>query len=405
MPAKAGSKQPKYRLHKPSGQAAVTLVDALTKRRVVKYLGAYDTPESRERYHNVIGRWEANGRRLDEPRPEEPRTAGNVTVRDVLNGYKAHITPLRSPGRAEAITRALDLAINHRPDEHGAAYGDTSANTFGPVKLEQVRFTMVGLGWTRDKINTEIRAVVKAFRWAASKQMIKADVYVQLATLSNLERGEVAVPEVGSVPAAPDDDIEEAIPHMPTPVQAMVRLQLLTGMRPNEVCIMRAVDITVASDEVWYYEPAHHKTEYANKKRRVRLGPRCIEIVRPLMQGLRPDDYLFDPRKANAEGKARNAKGRRRSDQKPNRTKTQRVIGERYTKDSYRQAVQRACKKAEVPKISPRQFRKNALTRIERAHGLEIAAKLADHSEATTTAKHYLQRDDAMLDRVAVESA
>jgi hypothetical protein len=49
---------PSYRLHKPSGQAVVTL-----KGRDF-YLGRHGSPESRAEYDRLVGEWLANGRRL-----------------------------------------------------------------------------------------------------------------------------------------------------------------------------------------------------------------------------------------------------------------------------------------------------------------------------------------------------
>lgn len=396
MPVKPGTKTPKYRLHKPSGRAVVTLVDSVTRRRRDVWLGQHNTDASRAAYHNAIGRWQANGRILEPDDREPARPAGGVSVRLALNKYRDYITPLVSPTHGMTIARALDLAIE--------GYGDTSAATFGPRKLKDVRLTLVGLGWQRDTINKCVQIIVRAFKWAASEELVAASVHAQLKTVSGLKAGELEVEDGHGVPAAPEADIANACEHLPRQVRAMIDLQLLTGMRPGEVVMMRAVDITIGG-RVWYYDPPTHKTAHLGKSRRIRLGPRCIEIIRPFMTGLRPDGYLFDPRLVNAEAKARDAAGKRRPTQKPNRRKTDRTIGEHYTVTSYRIAVQRACKKADVPKLSPRQFRKNGLTLLERLHGLEVAAKFADHSEATTTARHYIERDNVMLDRIAVESA
>jgi len=396
MPAIPGTKTPKYRLHKPSGRAVVTLVDTASGRRRDVWLGKYNTDSSRAAYHNATGRWEANGRRLEDESERAHKPAGGVTVRTLLNKYRDHVTPLVSPTHGMTVGRALDLAIEQ--------YGDTSAAKFGPLKLKDVRLTLVGLGWQRDTINKGVQIIVRAFRWAASEELVAASVHAQLKTVGGLKAGELGTTDGGGVPAAPEAYIDEARKHLPRQVRAMVELQLLTGMRPGEVVLMREVDITVAG-KVWYYDPPMHKTAHLGKSRRIRLGPKCIEVIRPFMTGLRADGYLFDPREVNADAKAREAKGSRRPGQQPNRPKTDRKIGEAYTVSSYRQAVQRACKKADVPKLSPRQFRKNGLTRIERLHGLEAAAKFADHSEATTTIRHYIERDNKMLDEIAVRSA
>ncbi len=53
---------PKYRHHKPSGQAIVTL------NGVAHYLGRWKSKASRVEYDRLIGEWLANGRRA---RPRE----------------------------------------------------------------------------------------------------------------------------------------------------------------------------------------------------------------------------------------------------------------------------------------------------------------------------------------------
>ena len=52
---------PSYRLHKPSGQAVVTL----DGRDI--YLGRYGSPESRAEFDRLLAEWLSNGRRLPAP--------------------------------------------------------------------------------------------------------------------------------------------------------------------------------------------------------------------------------------------------------------------------------------------------------------------------------------------------
>jgi hypothetical protein len=54
---------PSYRLHKPSGNAVVTLAGKDI------YLGTYNCPESREAYDRRIGEWLASGRQAPAPSP------------------------------------------------------------------------------------------------------------------------------------------------------------------------------------------------------------------------------------------------------------------------------------------------------------------------------------------------
>ncbi|MBL4808868.1 MAG: hypothetical protein JKY43_02275 [Phycisphaerales bacterium] len=72
------SRTPSYRKRSGYDQAIVTLTDRATKRRRDYWLGEYNTPESRERYHRLVAAWEANDRR--HPEPED---AGIVPARRV----------------------------------------------------------------------------------------------------------------------------------------------------------------------------------------------------------------------------------------------------------------------------------------------------------------------------------
>ena len=212
MPAKPGSKQPKYRLHRTSGRAVVTLVDSRTYRRRDVWLGKHDTPESRAKYHNIIGEWEANGRRLEE-KPEDARAGGGVSVRSALDQYREYIQPLVSPSHGVTIARALQLTIDQ--------YGDTSAARFGPLKLKDVRLTMVGLGWQRDTINKGVQIITRAFEWAASEELVEASVHSQLCKVQGLKQGELGTKDGDGVPAAPEAAIAKACKHLPRQIVAM----------------------------------------------------------------------------------------------------------------------------------------------------------------------------------------
>jgi hypothetical protein len=70
---------PSYRLHKPSGQAVVTLCSRDF------YLGPWQSRASKQEYDRLTGEWMANGRRL--PAPDEP---AELTMVELLAAYLAH---------------------------------------------------------------------------------------------------------------------------------------------------------------------------------------------------------------------------------------------------------------------------------------------------------------------------
>src|SRR5947209_15873084 len=71
---------PSYRLHKPSGQAVVTLSGR------DHYLGKYGSPESRAAYERLVAEWLASRRR-----PPAPEAATcDLTVNELLLAYWDH---------------------------------------------------------------------------------------------------------------------------------------------------------------------------------------------------------------------------------------------------------------------------------------------------------------------------
>jgi hypothetical protein len=77
---------PKYRHHKASGQAIVTLPDGVGGRRDV-LLGKWRSRESRLEYAKVLGEWEAAGRRV--PRAIAD-TEKDITVAELILAFWPH---------------------------------------------------------------------------------------------------------------------------------------------------------------------------------------------------------------------------------------------------------------------------------------------------------------------------
>jgi integrase len=82
-----------------------------------------------------------------------------------------------------------------------------------------------------------------------------------LKALAGLKKGRTQARETRPVECVEDSVVEATLPHLPTIVADMVRLQRLTGMRPGEVCSLRPCDVN-KTDDVWLYIPDEHKTEH-----------------------------------------------------------------------------------------------------------------------------------------------
>lgn len=147
--------------------------------------------------------------------------------------------------------------------------------------------------------------------------------------------------------------VQATLPHLSPPVRAMVQLQMLTGARSDEVCALRAVDIDRTDPEVWIYRPQRHKTAHHGQERVVFIGPRAQAVILPF---LAPNlaAYLFRPEAARA-WRAERQRSKHPSSMtlhgahctERSRVKVPvRPLRERYDKNTYAQAVRRACRLA-----------------------------------------------------------
>jgi integrase len=227
----------------------------------------------------------------------------------------------------------------------------------------------VRIGWCRNYINSCVGCVRRAFRWAVSEELVPPSVLVGLEAVAGLQKGRSTARETKRVGPVPDADVDATLLYLAPPVAAMVRLQRLSAARPGEVRIMRPHNVD-RSGPVWEYRPETHKTEHQGIERVIFLGPQAQVVLTPFL--LRDaDTYCFSPRDAMADVRRRLRASRKSRVQpsqldrsKPNPKK---AATDRYTRQSYGQAIRRACKKANVPHWSPNQLRHSAGTQIRRA--------------------------------------
>ena len=228
-------------------------------------------------------------------------------------------------------------------------YGETPARDFGPLALRAVRDEMVRSGLARTSVNARVNRIRRAFRWAASVELVPVAVVQALATVAGLQAGRTDARETDPIGPVPAGDVERTLPHLSRTVAGMVRLQLLTGMRPGEACMIRGRDLTPRRARLWTYRPASHKTAWRGKRREIVLGPKASRHGREFLTS-DPDAYLFRPSEAVAEHHARRSDGRR-SRPTPSETAKRKASpgakhAARYRRHTYRNAINRACDKA-----------------------------------------------------------
>jgi integrase len=398
---------PRYRKHRGSGQAIVTLGGRDF------YLGPHGTKASRHQYDRLVCEWLANGR--------QPfvTAADGLTITELIARYwkfaEGHYVKDGKPTGEIGALRAAYKPLRE-------LYGPTPADEFGPIRLEALRNKMVGIGWSRGNINRTINRVRRLFRWGVRKQLIPSSVAEALTTVEGLRRGRTDARETAPIMPVADDAVDASLAFMPAVVADMVRLQRLTGARPAEVCILRPCDLDRTGD-VWLYRPESHKTQHHGRERVIFIGPQAQDV---LLRYLARDHeaYCFRPCDSMAKHRADRAAARTTPPSCGNtpgsnrRKKPRTVPGECYAVDAYRRAITRACDKAfphpELAGIretmltaeqklelkawqkshrwAPNQLRHAAATEVRREFGLEAAQIVLGHSKADVT-QVYAERD------------
>ena len=269
------------------------------------------------------------------------------------------------------------------------------------------------------------------FKWAVGVEMVPPSVHQALQAVPGLQKGRTDAREPEAIKPVPIERVEATLPHLNRVVAAMVRIQLLTGCRAEEVMTIRGCDLTPGEPN-WEYRPAWHKTAWRGKDRVIIVGPKAQEIVQPFLKA-DLQAYLFDPRDVVEAHHAERARKRR---SKPTPSEIARRCKPRpgqghadhYDRRAYRQAVVRACDRAfphpELSKVEPKQLtadqrrelkawrrqhrwsplrlRHTAATTIRSRFGLEASQVVLGHAKADVT-QLYAERDLAKAHAIMAE--
>jgi len=417
------SRVPSLRLHKASGRAYVVLSGKAV------YCGRYGDPEAQAQYHQVIAEWLAAGQQL----PADPAT---ITVKELLARfwtYAEQYYRTLTDGRVKELEQ-FRLAL--RPLKE--LYASTPATDFGPRALKTVQQRMIEIGWCRPYVNKQVNRIRHIFRWAVSDEMIPGSVLHALQAVSGLRRGRSDAPEPEAVKPVAVENVNAIQPFTSRQVWAMVQLQLYTAARAGEIVQMRPCDVD-RTGEIWVYRLQQHKTAHHGFERKVFIGPHGQQVLAPFL--LRdPQAYCFSPAEAEEERRQRMHEARVTPLEYGNTRGTnvkddpQRSAGERYTTDTYRRAITRACDQAFPPpeplakredetdaqwrkrltraekaelaawrkahRWHPHQLRHNAATELRKEFGIEAARIILGHRSAAIT-EVYAEKDEQQ----AIEAA
>lgn len=357
--SRSRSAQPAYQFH-ISGQARVRLGGKDF------YLGKHGAPESYARYYSLLAEYNANGKEtpgeLPVPNAETHQSESAILVKHIVADYRHNVLPdyEHDAGRHNRLDNLCKLIE--------ARHGDEPANEFGPRKLDGLRQVLLtkGMGKNgrpnrRQQVNEITRYAIAIFERGVAQELIGPDRIVALESLKPLKQGNGE--ENQAREKVPIEVIAATLPRLSPTMNAMVRLQLATAMRPSEIHRMTPAMID-RSGSVWFYRPTKHKTASKGKTKAVPILEDALHSLAPYLFG-DADELCFLTSK-----------------------------GTPWTKDSYRREITKAAKRAGVPHWTPYQIRHLTLQAVRDAQGPEASQALAGHSRISTT-ERYAQASEA----------
>lgn len=382
-------------------------------------LGVYGSPESHQEFERVCAEWraaQADGGSL--------KLVRAVTVDGLIACWFRHVETegLYRGHDGKPTTEVVSWSLSVGPLTH--LYGNKPARDFGPLALKAVRQAMLDgswlnagqrerrrkrgleLGWCRKTTNQRVRRIVRLFAHGVSEQLVPVEVLQALQAVAPLAAGSRKArdyPDIEPVPVKHVTATLRCLKHKPA-IHAMILVQMLTGMRPGEVCSMRVEEIDrrgllVGDVRVWAYRPGggdRHKTAKRGVKRAVALGPRVQRILQPFLEG-REAGAVFSPL-IERERRFAAMRAARKTPVQPSQQCRKRPQGKRlprecYDTSSYDHAVLAACRAAGVPEWSANQLRKLGATLTEQHNDLDTARAQLGHTTSQTTKRYYAKAD------------
>lgn len=321
----------------------------------------------------------------------EAEAAYKEWLQRILSGYE---TP------ANRTLRIADLAeqfLEHTERQHGRDSTEFNlcfkaverllllgankpASSFGPVLLrayaeQMLQETYQKRGgpervYSRTYISKCVARLKRMVKWASANEIIPPEHYHKLAAFDLAS----VVPQKARsrVPVTGIDFrvVRATLPFLSHPVRSMVPVQALCGMRPQDVCNIRPIDIDT-SHSVWVYEPAEHKNTHRGQRLMKAIPPSAQQYLQPYLD-CQPEQYVFRPDMAPAFN-------------------PRQEVGERYTTGAYRTAITRACQRAQrrhvpIPVWTPNQLRHGAARLVRESLGYDAASQWLGHASPDTTA-------------------
>lgn len=360
------------------------------------YLGIYGTPESQQAYRQFIASIFTNPADVIQPR--------TATVAQICEQYLIFAETYYSaelPGTTPPVRVPTGEFVNVRNAvaDFIRLFAGAPGVSIGPLMILRLQNELVEAGYSRGTINSRVSRVKRCLRWCASRELIPGSVAESIWTVPGLQKGRTKAVEPEPVTSVAAEVVAATIPFLSPIVAAMVQVQYLCGMRPQDVCAMRLVDIDRSGD-VWIYRPESHKNAWRGKPLIKAIPPEAQALLVPYLT--RPaESYLFSPRESIAWWNAQRPrttpvyacelKKRKKKHQLAMKRRGGRPLPSRFSTASYGKSISSAITKANgagvsIPLWKPNQLRHSIATKLRKLLGQQAAQAWLGHAKIDTTA-------------------
>lgn len=276
----------------------------------------------------------------------------NTSIRELVVLYKQWADQRYRNAIGEPTRTALNNGYAIKP--LAVLYPSHTLDTLDNAEVLAVQQRMVEERLARTTINDRMSRCRTFVRWAIKNQHASSSAIEPWNAVGPLLYGRSGAAETSPIVSADQDDVQATLKHLSDTLQRMIKLHLITGMRSTELCSMAWEQIDRSKSE-WVYSPVLHKTQHHGHKRYIPIPKDARELLgTPKRRGL-----VF-----------------------PN------TRGKRYTRDTYRQEIVRAAKRAGCNRWTPLQIRHSAATRWFDEAGYDVASVLLGHRDRRSTSRY-----------------
>ncbi|MCL2117836.1 MAG: site-specific integrase [Planctomycetaceae bacterium] len=338
----------------------------------IHYLGHHGTPEALTAYNRFCAEIQTN------PTLSLPIVEKDVTICELTAAFLDHA---KANFDATEYRHCRIIVLDFLDKLYG---NNILVDSFKPRCLKRVRDEMVqSCRFCRRIVNRYTFRIISIFAWGVENDLVQETTWRALKAVKSLPEGYSGTFDNEERQPVPDDVVRRTLPFMPPTLRAMVQLQRILGMRPNEIFKMRVGDIdTLRENGLWYYVPGSYKTARFVGKIVFPLGKPEQELIAPYLEGKKSEQAVFSPRTAMQERNAEKRANRKTKltplqlAREKSRAKKPSHISEFYNQYSYRQAINYAIDKGNrqlsggeckipIPHWFPYQLRHSASTATE----------------------------------------